>query len=257
MKNQELQPNISNLQTLEAEVSLTKQELDDFRKLPKNEQEKLKKDKLAKLSDLQNKLDQAIQEAIKTGNLEEAKKLKEQIEREIQDLEEQIDITESMLFEEKFEVIPDPEITSVETAIDKFKAEGYDVDEFTEAVLEKINWSEKLEDSYTIVSISIRKLFRDKKKHTYAEIKNKAKENGLDLVPMALTPSIRLNYKKAQTRIIATEVFSVFNEHDIDNDILSICCCYEDNNSSLLLGVDDGHGKLEWSDEDCFFFVRE
>ncbi len=98
----ESQPNKkSNLQTLEADFSLTKQELEDFKKLSKEEQEKQKQDKLVKLSDLHTKLDQAIQEAITTGELEEAKKLKWQLEKEIKDLEEQIKVTEISLKDEK------------------------------------------------------------------------------------------------------------------------------------------------------------
>ena len=98
MNNIEQQNKEFNLQTLEADFSLAKKELDDFKKLPKEEQEKQKKDKLAKLKILNDKLDQAIQEAIKTGELDEAKKLKEQLEKEIQDLEQQIEITEHLEF---------------------------------------------------------------------------------------------------------------------------------------------------------------
>jgi hypothetical protein len=93
MSTIESQPNTSNLQTLETEVSLTKQELEDFKKLPKEQQEKQKQDKLAKLSDLQNKLDKSIQEAIKTGKLKEAKKLEKQLKKEVQDLEQQVEVT--------------------------------------------------------------------------------------------------------------------------------------------------------------------
>jgi len=88
----ERQPNIeSNPQTLESEVALTKQEIEKFGKLPKKEREKQKDEQLAKLKELQEKLDQAIQEAIKTGDLEEAKRLKEQLENEMRDIEEKFD----------------------------------------------------------------------------------------------------------------------------------------------------------------------
>ena len=65
----------SNLESLEADFSLTKKELDDFKKLPKEEQEKLKKTKLTELQAMSEKLDMAFQEAVKTGKLEEAQKL--------------------------------------------------------------------------------------------------------------------------------------------------------------------------------------
>ncbi len=92
MKNFTEQPNKqSNLQTLEADFSLTKKELEDFKKLPKAEQEKQKKEELSKLRELNDKLDHAIQEAVQTGQLEEAKKLKEQLEKKMQNLEQQIE----------------------------------------------------------------------------------------------------------------------------------------------------------------------
>jgi len=88
MKTPERQPNIeSNPQTFQDEVALTKQEIKEFQKLPKKEREKQRDEQLAKLKELQEKLDQAIQEAIKTGDLEEAKRLKEQLENELFDLE--------------------------------------------------------------------------------------------------------------------------------------------------------------------------
>ena len=91
MSTPERQPNTSDLQTLEMEINLTKQEMEAFRKLPKKEQNKQKKEKLAKLLEIQVKLDQAIQGAIQTGELDEAKKLKEQLENEMRDLEEKFD----------------------------------------------------------------------------------------------------------------------------------------------------------------------
>jgi len=106
MKTPERQPNIeSNPQTLQNEVALTKQEIEEFQKLPKEEREKQRDEQLAKLKDLQIKLDQAIQEAIRTGDLDEAKKLKDNLKTDIEELEskfyiEGISLSESFSPEE-------------------------------------------------------------------------------------------------------------------------------------------------------------
>jgi hypothetical protein len=94
MKTPEQQPTTSSLQSLQNEMVLTKQEMEEFRKLPKEEQEKQKETKLAELQALQTKLDLAMQEAIKTGDLTEVKKLKDQLEQEIVDLTEKVEATE-------------------------------------------------------------------------------------------------------------------------------------------------------------------
>ena len=89
MNTSERQPN-SDLQALETELTLTKQEIEEFQKLPEEEQEKRKDERLTKLKRLQSKLDEAIQEAVRTGEMEEARRLKEELEKEVKDLEEQI-----------------------------------------------------------------------------------------------------------------------------------------------------------------------
>ena len=93
MNTPELQPE-TNLKTLEQEAALTKDEITKFQKLPKDEQEKQKQERLAKLLDLQNKLEQAVTDGAKAGNFDEAKRLKEEIEKEIADLEQAIDKTD-------------------------------------------------------------------------------------------------------------------------------------------------------------------
>jgi len=95
MPTPEQQPNTSHLQSLESELSLTKAELDEFKKLPKEEQERQKDEKLLELQRLNDKLDVAMQEAIKTGHLEETIKLKEQLEKEVKDLGEKVEAAES------------------------------------------------------------------------------------------------------------------------------------------------------------------
>ena len=97
MSNPEQQPNInSNLQTLETEVSLTKQEIEEFRRLPKEEQDRQKDEKLIRLKDLQNKLDQEIQEAIRIGKIDEVRNLTELLQKGLTDLEDQFEATESL-----------------------------------------------------------------------------------------------------------------------------------------------------------------
>jgi hypothetical protein len=88
--NPELQPE-TNLSTLPVEAGLTKAEINKFQKLSLEKQQEQKEKRVAKLLELQNKLEQAINEATKTGNLEEAKMLKKQIEKEIADLEQVVD----------------------------------------------------------------------------------------------------------------------------------------------------------------------
>jgi len=80
------QQNISNLQTFENEAALTRAEIEAFNKLPKKEQKKQEQERLAKLLELQDKLEQAVIDGAKAGNFDEAKKLKEEIEKEILDL---------------------------------------------------------------------------------------------------------------------------------------------------------------------------
>jgi hypothetical protein len=86
MSTPEQQSN-SGLQTLETEIALTRQEIEEFQRLPKEERRKQRDEKLAKLKNLQEKLDQTIQEAVRTGRLDEARDLKDQIEKELSELE--------------------------------------------------------------------------------------------------------------------------------------------------------------------------
>ena len=105
----------SNLETLEGEVSLTEQEIENFRKLPKDDQERQKVKWLTKLKNLQRKLDQAIQEAIKSGGLEEAIKMKDRLEGEIKDFEKMVEVSE--------ELIPTPEDEKI---FEEIKRDNFD-----------------------------------------------------------------------------------------------------------------------------------
>ena len=84
--------------TLPTELSLTKAELEAFKQLPKEEQEKQKDTKLTELKALQTKLDEAIQNAITTGDITEARRLRDELEKEIQDLEQRHDVTGCLLY---------------------------------------------------------------------------------------------------------------------------------------------------------------
>ena len=252
MNNLTEQPNKqSNLESIESDFSLTKNELGDFKRLPKPEQEKLKKSKLTELQEMSNKLDIAFQEAVRTGKLDEAQKLRKQLEKEIVDLKQQIEITRIELPEGAvvMEVIPDHEITSAETAIKKMEKEGYKIDDGTKTLLNRVNWKEKLKTSYEVVSILVGKLFDDDDMHTYAEIKDEAKNRGFKLVPASLVPSIRLSCSKSdEWKTIAMEAI---RDH---NDYPWVFDC-DDNDSDSQLNCFGGLDIEEWSYDSWFFFV--
>ena len=174
------------------------------------------------------------------------------MEKEINDLTEKFEVSEQseLKFEWIKEITPDSEITSAETAIAKLEAEGHKIYDYAKDMLTKVNWSEKLKSSYEIVSFSVGDLFGDKNVHTYADIKAKAQELGLDLVPQALAPSIRLNYEKnGEWTRLAMEAI-----RDRDGDLRLFNCDRDGSGSWLSLnnGRDDG----KWHDLSRFFFVR-
>ena len=247
----------ASLQTLEADFSLTKKELNDFKKLPKEEQKKQEQSTVKKLSDLNDKLDILIQEAIASSSEEDekkAKKLANQLEQEVKDLEQQIEATERLELPEgakTMEVIPNKEITSAETAIKKLEKEGHKIGDYAKDMLTKVNWNEKLKDSYEIISISVGELFNNKEAHTYADIKAKAKEFDLDLVPQKLAPSIRLNYEKSgQWTPIAMEAI-----RDRGGSLVLFSCLEYDSESWLDRSYGDDDSR--WSGDRRFFFVRK
>jgi hypothetical protein len=176
------------------------------------------------------------------------------LEKEVKDLEQQIEATERLELPEgakTMEVIPNKEITSAETAIKKLEKEGHKIGDYAKDMLTKVNWKEKLKDSYEIVSISVGDLFKDKESHTYKDIKEKAKEYNLDLVPASLAPEIRSNYPKSgDWTNIAMEAI-----RDRDGN-LRLFNCYENDSMSWLYhsyGDDDN----KWDDDNRFFFVRK
>lgn len=110
------------------------------------------------------------------------------------------------------EVKTDPEIISAETAISKLKTYGCrfpDEDE-ADTLFAEIDWKEKDKTSYEIVKITLRQLFGDDYadyRYTCSDIKEKAKEFGLKLVPAALAPEIWMkNPKNESTTNIVMEV---------------------------------------------------
>jgi len=152
---------------------------------------------------------------------------------------------------QKMEVKKDKEIISAETAIQKLKAEGHDISGYAKDMLSKVDWKEKLKDSYEIISLSVGDLFGDTTWHTYADIKTKAEENGLDLVPANLAPEIRLSYPKSGewTRLAMKAI-------DDRDGPPSLFRCGRDGSRSWL-GHDLGRDGSGWNDSSRFFFVRK
>jgi hypothetical protein len=150
------------------------------------------------------------------------------------------------------EIIPDKEIESSETAIKKLEKEGHKINDYAKDMLTKVDWKEKLKNSYEIVSFSVGELFGDTKIHTYADIKAKAKENNLELVPAKLAPTIRLNYEKSgQWTNIAMEAI-----RDRDGNP-SLFRCGRDVSGSWLYNCGRDVDVDEWHDFYRFFFVRK
>jgi len=150
------------------------------------------------------------------------------------------------------EITPDPEITSADTAIAKLEKEGHTIPDYPKDMLTKVNWQEKLKPSYEVVSFSVADLFGDKNSHTFSDIKVKAQELGLDLIPQALAPSIRLNYPKDGEWTAMALKESI---RDRDGD-LGIFHCDGDGSGSWL-SDDYGHGGSRWGRYVRFFFVRK
>ena len=95
MSKIELQPDISNLESLNREALLTDGELSAYKKLPREEQKKQQEERLKKLEELQNKLRAVVEEANRTGkNVEEAKKLIENNKINLSDLNKSENETE-------------------------------------------------------------------------------------------------------------------------------------------------------------------
>ncbi len=145
----------------------------------------------------------------------------------------------------------DPEITSAKTAIAKLKAEGHTTNDYIDDLLTKVDWQEKLKSSYEVVSFSVSELFGDQNVHTYTEIKVKAQELGLDLIPQALAPSICLNYPKNG----AWTVMAMNAIRDRDGAPRLFDC--SGNGAESWLDHDDGHAGGRWHPRNRFFFVRK
>jgi len=150
------------------------------------------------------------------------------------------------------EITPDSEITSAETAITKLKKEGYKIGDYAKDMLTKVNWQEKLKSTYEIVSFSVGGLFGDKNVHNYGDIKAKAQELGLDLIPQALAPSLRLNYPKNGDWTAMALQESI---RDRDGDLELFDC--RANSSDSWLNDSNGHDDYKWDDSGRFFFVRK
>jgi len=150
------------------------------------------------------------------------------------------------------EIIPDPEITSAGTAITKLEKEGHQISDYSKDMLTKVNWSEKLKSSYEIVSFSVSDLFGDKNDHTFGDIKIKAQELGLDLIPPSLAPSIRLNYPKNGEWTAMALKESIRDR----GGSLGLFGCDRGGAKSWLYN-NRGHDGYMWLDNLRFFFVRK
>jgi hypothetical protein len=150
------------------------------------------------------------------------------------------------------EITPDPEINSAETAISKLEKEGHQIYDYTKDMLTKVDWQEKLKSSYEVVSFQVSDLFGDKNSHTFGDIKIKAQELGLDLIPQALAPAIRQNYPKG-----GEYTFMALKESiRASSSNLRLFRCNSDGSGSWLRDS-YGHDDLGWEDDDRFFFVRK
>ncbi len=149
------------------------------------------------------------------------------------------------------EIIPDKEITSDKIAIKKLEEEGYKISDYSKDMLTKVDWKEKLNNSYEIVSISVGELFGDTEVHTYADIKEKAKENNFELVPAKLAPTIRLNYEKSGnwTNIAMEAIRDRFG-------YLKLFSCDRNDSASWLYSSRGNDGHM-WNDNYRFFFARK
>jgi len=83
--------NTQNLESRNSAALLSQAELDEFRKLPKEEQKKQQEARLKKLEELQNEFRKAVEEATKTGNVEQAKKLKLAFDKDAKELKQLVE----------------------------------------------------------------------------------------------------------------------------------------------------------------------
>ena len=241
----------SNLQTLEKEMVLTAQEISDFKKLPKEEQEKEKQERLFRLENLKNEADQAMSEALKTGDLERVKKIKGQLDKEISDLQIKFDIADSL--EVVSEIFPDLEAKSTDVALSKLNDEGYVIHKLVEKKLqEEIDWGEKMKDSYKIVSVTVHDLFYDNDEHTYDDILVRAKGNKLEPISARLALSVceqlpENSNKKivAMNNIVSQGVPGVF---------LFLVTTFEDNRWGALDFTD---GSKKFGSDMTFIFSQQ
>jgi hypothetical protein len=160
-------------------------------------------------------------------------------------------LTKALENAESFEVVPDSDIFSKETAISKLTEQGYVVHDTAQEMLGEVDWTKKLADKYEIISISVGEIFGDTATYTYGDIKKKAKELGLELVPQALAPSIREKYgKKDPYTTVAMD-----NLPDRNGDLHLFRCGWFDSGS--WLGSNYGRDDNEWFGNDRFFFARK
>lgn len=154
-------------------------------------------------------------------------------------------------FETVMQIIPSSEINSAETAIKKLEAEGHQLSYSAKDMLAKVDWKEASKSSYEIVSASVGDLFNDKEMHSYGDIKARAQKYGLDLVPAAIAPLIRLNYDKSGEWV--TIAMEPIRDNNNNHSVLYVTS----QGPYSWLRDFDGKESEEWYDHSKFFFVRK
>ena len=81
---------IFKLESANSAALLRPDEIDAFKKLPKDERRRQQRERLSELEELNNNFRNAISEATKTGNIDEAKRLKTVFEEKAGELKQLI-----------------------------------------------------------------------------------------------------------------------------------------------------------------------
>ena len=251
--NPEQNPNLHNeskLEVPEIGSNLTEQEIQDFKFLPRSQQEKQKREKLAKILELQTNAELAMKKAIETGHLDEVKVLKEKLAAEIKHLEDQIQVTDRL--GNSFEVTADNiEINSSEDVISILESQGIKITDDAKHTIDEIIWFTP-KGKHEVVSVSVEDLFHDKQSHTYVDICRKARNLGFTQISSLLVPAIRLNYKDAEWGIIATDS----PLRSSQDGKLRLFRCNSDKDGQQLSTANGGPFE-EWSQHRRFFFIRK
>ena len=136
---------------------------------------------------------------------------------------------------------------------------------YLSSLFKNIDWSKSLDGSFNVYSSDVGFLFNDNNVHSYDEIINKAKEQGLSFLPVQLIPSICESYiKDGQVMIGATDrlTLNVEGKGSIvpktSKDVLINWAGHEGDCrvSSISSGIVP-IGKSVWSSNTTFVFIRK